>query len=322
MSARLAQSMNQPVPPQKLTDVGGSCPLAPSPACSGSGTDTWADRDAEISAVSSFYSNYQNTAGSAGQTTQATFNPNTLNYMSVSIKWGDDINIGENQCNAWFDTDSGQATAHQCNGLAQNNYITQATLSNNIQSFCAASAAQPNDIANTGSTFSQDYNANTPDDVTIKTSWPTGPRDYQIFADECNYYLSTISNGCDVPSGGSNPMNWKGGGIMSDHNNITYTVTPRANRAPAPNAPLGSCKSWYKFFYATFDVYAGGWADSDYGQSSGGLLAQLRGCGVVTGWQFEYYDAPASDGMEWHAWGKLPIGTRGNDKARNTRCAN
>ena len=347
MSARLTQSMNQPVPPQNLTDVGGSCPLAPSPACSGSGTDTWADRDAEISAVSSFCSNYQNTAGSAGQTTQATFNPNTLNFMTVSIKWDDDISIGENQCNAWFDTvidgcdttgstkhggsigfatnatlsvtplvmqrewDGGQATARQCNGIAQNHYITQTTLSNNIKTFCTASAAQPNDIANSGSTFSQDYNANTPDAVTIKTSWPTGPRDYQIFADECNYYLSTISNGCDVPSGGSNPMNWKGGGTMSDNNNITYTVTPSANRAPAPNAPLGSCTSWYKFFYATFDVYGGGWADSDYGQSSGGLLAQLRGCGVVTGWQFEYYDTPASDGTEWHAWGKLPIGTRG-----------
>ena len=347
MSARVAKSIGPKVPSQNLTDIGESCLLTPSPACSGGSTDTWAARDAEVSAVTSFCSNYQNTAGSAGKTTSSVFNQNSLDYLNVSIQWGDDVSIGENQCNAWFDTvidgcdtdgsdkhggsigfaqnatlkvtplvmrrqwDGGQPTAHQCNGISGNHYVTQSTLASNIQDFCTASAAQPNGIANSGSTFTKDYNTGTPDYVTLKTTWPSGALNYQVFVDECNYYMNTIMNGCDVPSSGNNPLNWKGGGSMSDNNKVTYTITPNDSRAPAPNAALGNCKSWYKVFWATFDVYGGGWADSDFGKTGGGVYDQIRGCGAITYWKFEYYDTPAADGTEWHASGRLPIGTRG-----------
>ena len=348
MAQRNAASLNVAFPPENLTNIGDSCLLPPSPACNGSSTDTWTSRDAAVSAVSSFCNNYANVAGSAGKTTSATFNPNTLDYMSVSITWDDDDAIGEAQCNGWFDTvvdgcdipdpgdsnvkhggsigfatnatlsidplvmqriwDKGKATGQQCNGINNEHYVTQSTLAGNIQDFCTASAGQ--NIANSGSTFTKDYNVGTPDHVTLTTIWPNGLLNYQVFADECNYYLSTIMNGCDIPNGNSNPMDWKHGGSMKDNNGVAYTIAPNTNRAPAPDKPLGHCTSWYKGFYATFDVYGGGWADSDFGQSPGGVLAQLRGCGAVTGWNFEYYDSPGSDGTEWHAWGKLPIGTK------------
>lgn len=346
MAARNAKSIGQTFAPQNLTDIGGSCPLPPSPACNGTSSDTWAARDAIVSAAASFCAGFMNVAGSTGKTTSATFNPNSLDYLSLSIAWNDDISIGENQCNSWFDTvidgcdttgltkhggsigyaanatlsvdplvvrrewDGGQASAHQCNGLNNDNYVTQSTLASNIQDFCTASAAQPNGIANSGSTFSKDYNPNTPDHMTLSTTWPTGLRNFQIFADECNFYMSTIMNGCDVPVNGVNPMNWKHGGHMKDNNGVSYTITPNANRAPPPYKTLGSCTSWYKFFWASFDVYGGGWADSDFGQDPGGVLDQMRGCGYVTQWGFDYYDTPASDGTEWHAYGRLPIGTR------------
>lgn len=348
MAQRNAASLNVAFPPENLTNIGGSCPLPPIPACNGSSTDTWTSRNAAVSAVSSFCSDYSNVAGSTGKTNSATFNPNTLDYMSVSIAWDDDVNIGEAQCNGWFDTvvdgcdvpgaggsnlkhggsigfaanatlsvnplvmqriwDKGKGTGQQCNGINNQQYVTRSTLAGNIQDFCNASAGH--NIANSSSTFTKDYNAGTPDHVTLTTTWPNGPLNYQVFADECNYYLGTIMDACDVPNGDSNPMNWKHGGSMKDNNGVAYTVAPNTNRAPAPDKPLGSCTSWYKGFYATFDVYGGGWADSDYGQSPGGLLTQLKGCGAVTGWSFEYYNSPASDGTEWHAWGKLPIGTR------------
>ena len=347
MAARNAKSSGQTFAPQNLTDIGGSCPSPPNPACNGTSSDTWAARDAAIAAASSFCSGFANLAGSTGKTTSATFNQNSLDYLSISINWNDDISMGENQCNAWFDTvidgcdttgstkhggsigfaanatlsvdplvvrrewDGGQATTPQCNGINNKNYVTQSTLAANIQDFCTASAAQPNGIATAGSTFTKDYNANTPDHMTLTTTWPPGPLNFQIFPDECKYYMNTIMNGCDVPSGGSNPSNWKHGGNMNDHNSVSYTITPNANRASPPDKPLGNCLSWYKFFWATFDVYGGGWADSDFGQDPGGVLAQLRGCGAVTKWGFDYYDTPASDGTEWHAYGRLPIGTRG-----------
>ena len=347
MAVRNAKSRGQTFAPQNLTDIGGSCPLPPSPACNGSSSDTWAARDAAISAASSFCSGFKNLAGSTGKTTSGTFNQDSLDFLSISINWNDDISIGENECNAWFDTvidgcdtagstkhggsigfaanatlsvdplvvrrewDGGQATARQCNGINNNNYITRSTLAANIQEFCTASAAQPNGIATAGSTFTKDYNANTPDHVTLTTTWPPGPLNFQIFPDECNYYMGTIMDGCDVPtSDGSNPSNWKHGGNMNDHNGVSYTIAPNANRAPPPNKPLGSCTSRYKFLWDSFDVYGGGWADSDFGQDPGGVMAQLRGCGKVTQWRFDYYDTPASDGTEWHASGRLPIWTR------------
>ena len=55
-------------------------------------------------------------------------------------------------------------------------------------------------------------------------------------------------DGCDVPNGNSKPMNWKHGGSMKDNNEVTCTIAPNANRAPAPEKPLGSCKSRYKGF--------------------------------------------------------------------------
>ena len=42
---------------------------------------------------------------------------------------------------------------------------------------------------------------------------------------------------------------------------------------------LGHCDSNYKFLWATFDVYGGGWADSDYGGSPGELLPTYAGAG-------------------------------------------
>ena len=348
MAQRNAASLNVAFPPEDLTNIGSSCPMPPNPACDGTSTNTWTSRDAAVSAVSSFCGNYVNVAGSAGKTSSATFNRNTFDYMSVSISWDDDYAIGEAQCNGWFDTvvdgcdipgagdsnvkhggsigfatnatlsleplvmqriwDKGKGTGQQCNGVNNQHYVTQSTLAANIQDFCKASVGQK--IANSGSSFTKDYNAGTPDHVTLTTSWPNGPLSYQVFADECNYYLGTIMDGCDIPNGNSNPMNWKHGGSMKDNNQVSYTIVPNANRAPAPDKTLGSCTSWYKGIFATFDIYGGGWADSDFGQSSGGVLTQLRGCGAVTGWNFQYYDSPASDGTEWHAWGKLPIGTR------------
>ena len=71
--------------------------------------------------------------------------------------------------------------------------------------------------------------------------------DYQVFADQCNCYLGAIMDGCDVPNGNSNPMNWNHGGSMKDNNEVIYTIL-NANRAPAPGKPLGSCKSRYKGF--------------------------------------------------------------------------
>ena len=86
----------------------------------------------------------------------------------------------------------GQAGGQQCNDVSSNHYMDQETLSSNIDAFCKQSAAQDNGIADSGSAFTQTFNDDRPDRVEISTEWPTGPRNYQIFEEECRYYLGVI----------------------------------------------------------------------------------------------------------------------------------
>lgn len=348
MGARNAASLSLPIPPENLTDINDSCPMPPSPACNGSTSETWSSLDAVNSAASSFCGNYRNVAagGAAGKTTSATFNPSSLDYLSLSIDWKDDMAISESQCKNWFgtvingcDTDSntfkhggaigfatnatlvveplvvrqkwpgGQVTENQCNGLDNNHYMTQTTLAANIQNYCAASATLR--VADGGTTFMKDYNGGTPDHVGITTSWPAGRLKFEVFEEECNFYLNNIMNGCDAPQGASNPMNWKHGGHISDHNQVTYTISPQANRPPPPDKPVGICWGWYKPYGTQWYVYGGGFASSQWGQEDGGLLAQIHGCSAVTSWKFDYYAQPAADGTEWSASGTLTLGMRG-----------
>lgn len=86
--------------------------------------------------------------------------------------------------------DGGQAGGQQCNGIDTNNYLDQETLASNIEDFCAKSAGQ--NVADSGSTFSQVYNDGTPDRVELSTQWPNGERNYEVFKEECLYYMSVI----------------------------------------------------------------------------------------------------------------------------------
>lgn len=90
--------------------------------------------------------------------------------------------------------DGGQAGGQQCNGIDTNNYLDQGTLQSNIADFCAKSAEQK--IADSDSTFSQVYNDGTPDRVELSTQWPKGERNYEVFQDECQYYMSVIRYVC------------------------------------------------------------------------------------------------------------------------------
>ena len=225
-----------------------------------------------------------------------------------SIGFGKNANLTVAPLSVRREWDGGKPDYHVCNGVDNKHYVTQSTLAANIKDYCSAFAG--NKIVDAEVSFQQDYNGSTPDYVTLTTVWPKGAHNYQIFEEECDYYMNAIMNGCDVPSGSSNPMNWKHGGSMESPNGIKYTIQPNAERAQAPNAPLGECNSWYNVIWASFKVWGGGFADSDFGTTPEGLKDQIHGCGVITKWKVEYYDSSKSDGTEWYATGRLPIGTR------------
>ena len=101
-------------------------------------------------------------------------------------------------------------------------------------------------------------------------------------------------------------MNWKHGGTISDNNDIKYTIRPVKTRPPPPKGPVGHCDAKNRVLFYSWNVWGGGFASSDYGQSKGALKDQISGCGAVTRWKFEYV-SPGEDGVEWHASGTLPI---------------
>lgn len=86
----------------------------------------------------------------------------------------------------------GRAGGQQCDSTDSRFYVDQATLQSNIDEYCTKFAAQPGGIAESGSTFRSTFNDDRPDRVEIVTQWPRGPRDYQIFEDECRYYMAVI----------------------------------------------------------------------------------------------------------------------------------
>ena len=116
-------------------------------------------------------------------------------------------------------------------------------------------------------------------------------------------------------------MNWKHGGTISDNNGVKYTISPTRDRPSAPSSPLGGCRAVWHWWGYSWDVWGGGFANSDRGQAKGGLLAQIRGCGAVTGSTFDYYDTAQENGIEWHASGTLPLFISDHCLARAVRSA-
>lgn len=87
----------------------------------------------------------------------------------------------------------GKPTGGQrCNDIGSRNYLDQPTLESNINDYCQALTAQPHGIGYAGTNFTKIYNDGTPDRVALTTKWPKGVRNFQIFEEECQYYMATI----------------------------------------------------------------------------------------------------------------------------------
>jgi hypothetical protein len=88
--------------------------------------------------------------------------------------------------------DKGKADGQQCNDVNSKRYMDQTTAQANIGDYCAQSHAHAGGIGEAGSHFTQIFNEGTPSRVEVTTEWPTGSRNYEIFQEECQYYLSVL----------------------------------------------------------------------------------------------------------------------------------
>ncbi|KAI4858556.1 hypothetical protein F4820DRAFT_442238 [Hypoxylon rubiginosum] len=163
-------------------------------------------------------------------------------------------------------------------------------LAGNIKAFCQTAVAQGVQDKDSGS-VSRNYNPRTLDEVDISVDWPSGVK-IPFDEAECNKQLKATSDNCDG-NDPANPMSWKGGGtttITSTNPDlkVLYHITPKSARQPLPNQPGGSCNVAYKFLYDEFWIWGNGYATSDFGQQSKGLMQQLKGCDGLTHWNFSY----------------------------------
>ncbi|KAI9811950.1 MAG: hypothetical protein M1832_000655 [Thelocarpon impressellum] len=183
------------------------------------------------------------------------------------------------------------------------NYIAQPDLAVNIKDYCKQAAQQGVQDPKSGSLV-RDFNPETPQKVSISMNWPSG-LDFILHEDECNQHMNRVMNDCHG-NDPENPMGFKFGGALTV-GKVSYLITPIAVRQPVPKVPNGGIDTTDKLFFVEFWIWGAGWANSDFGQASGGLLDRLRGCGVVSDWTFDY--GIGDDGREWSARGKLPIWT-------------
>jgi hypothetical protein len=182
-------------------------------------------------------------------------------------------------------------------GQGSKAYASAESLNNNINDFCSyVGHNAPSNEA--GWSRSKNYYSGSLDEYTMVVSLSDKATTFDESA--CQKAIGTIINGCDVPSGANNPMNWKGGGKRVE-GEFTYAVNIyRTNRPwPPPSKPTQSCEGWYKFLFQSYDIYGAGWATYDWGQQT--LMKQVNPCcgsGSLTGWTFDYFDSPDENGYE------------------------
>jgi Alpha-galactosyl-binding fungal lectin len=153
-------------------------------------------------------------------------------------------------------------------------YASAEALNNNINDFCQ-DVANNVPLITVGWTRSKTYYPNTPEEYTMTVVLSN--RAFSSDQHQCTDAMSSIINGCDVPVGGSNSMNWKQGGKRV-RGKYTYQIDiSRQNRPwPPPAKPRQSCEGWYKFILQHYDIYGAGWANYDWGQRS--LMPAINPC--------------------------------------------
>jgi Alpha-galactosyl-binding fungal lectin len=210
-------------------------------------------------------------------------------------------------------------------------YATADKLNENYKDFCD-DVRQP---ANTvGWRWEKTYFKDTPDEHSFVLQLSDRTADFN--KGECVESFERIINGCD---GGDpeNPLNWKFGGKWRK-GEYSYELNIKRDNRPWPmiKATHGSCNGNWAPLLSHYNIrgtslFAGirscqhfliarsqvpspltassgaGFSSWDFGQKT--IIPSMKGClGLgITGWKFEYFDAPDKDGMEWKASFNTPV---------------
>lgn len=120
---------------------------------------------------------------------------------------------------------------------------------------------------------------------------------------DCIGNFKVIIDGCDGNNPTHNPHNYKFGGVSTTTDGWEFKLEPQAKK-PTEN----SCDVSYEFWEDLFEVRGKNFPDAKLGADGEGLKKEIKGCGALTDWSFEW--TPDDAKYQWYARGHLPIGTK------------
>jgi hypothetical protein len=116
-------------------------------------------------------------------------------------------------------------------------------------------------------------------------------------------FVRSVIDGCDGNRPVDNPSNYKFGGTFTTSSGWKFEMEPLHEQKNDAD-----CDVSYRFSINFFEIRGKNFPDAKLGKDGAGLLKELRGCGVVIKWNFEY--TPKDVKYQWYASGILPIGTK------------
>lgn len=115
-------------------------------------------------------------------------------------------------------------------------------------------------------------------------------------------FRKQLIDGCDRdPS--NNPHNYKFGGTYYTGDGWRFEFDALATQVNTVR-----CDVSYRVVLDKFELRGKNLPDSKLGKDGEGLHKEVKGCGAITKWHFEW--TPGDSKYEWYASGQLPIGTK------------
>ncbi|KAL8724857.1 MAG: hypothetical protein Q9166_007711 [cf. Caloplaca sp. 2 TL-2023] len=116
-------------------------------------------------------------------------------------------------------------------------------------------------------------------------------------------FQKQLVDGCDGESPANNPHNYKFGGTYYAGDGWRFEFDALATQVNTVD-----CDVSYRVVLNKFEIRGKNLPDAKFGKNGEGLKDEIKGCGAITKWHFEW--TPDDTVYEWYASGQLPIGTK------------
>lgn len=180
----------------------------------------------------------------------------------------------------------------QCHGVSGEVWVDHSNKAlDAIKEFCAQ-------------TYSPvDYYTGTEDNMRLHLNNEADPSKTIADHPDCvGVFQKQLVDGCDRDPA-NNPHNYKFGGTYYAGDGWRFKFD-----ALATQVNTVACDVSYRVVFDKFELRGKNLPDAKFGKNGEGLHDEVKGCGAITKWHFEW--TPDDKVYEWYASGQLPIGTK------------